>query len=146
MSLLNLLNTNATSMLEHVVAFTGDRMKVIASNIANIDTPQYRMRDLDAKSFDRELAGALKRSERVNANLPMVDLPSVDQVASFEASADSPDAQKLRGIVFHDDNDRSVEKLMVAMQRNADRNSQAANLLRNQVRLLRSIIAEQVNT
>lgn len=141
MGLADLLGSGGMGAAEHVMAFTGERQKVLANNMANIDTPGYRMRDLDIRRFERTLASALERGRLVNPNLPRLDLPDARGLDS-----NSPGSRRhgddLRGLVFHDDNDRSVEKLVSKMTFNNSQQNQAVSMLRSQVRLLRSIIAE----
>jgi flagellar basal-body rod protein FlgB len=43
-------------MLKVKMAYDGERQKVLAQNIANIDTPGYRASDLKPLSFENELA------------------------------------------------------------------------------------------
>jgi hypothetical protein len=61
------------------------------------------------------------------------------------SSSRGPDAAKLRSLVFHDDNDRSVEKLLTTMAQNALLQSQALGALRSQNSLLQAIISENVS-
>jgi flagellar basal-body rod protein FlgB len=142
MSLFDLLGSSATDSLEHVIGFAAKRHEVFAHNIANIDTPGFRVRDLDSKKFNQTLARAIERSSRANPNVSRLDLPSVQQLDGSPRAHRPAEAEHLRGIVFHDDNDRSIEKLMVEMTKNADRHARAASLLRSQINLLRSIISE----
>lgn len=147
MALFDLLGSSAIDSLEQVIGFTTERHKIFAHNLANIDTPGFRVRDLDDARFTRTLRKALEKSRRDNPNLPRLDLPSVEQLdvtgkGGSSAVKNLTPAADLRGIVFHDDNDRSIEKIMVEITKNSTRHSQAAGLLRSQIRLLRSIIAE----
>ncbi len=48
------------SQLEHFLSLTNRRETVIASNMANIDTPGYRTQDID---FQRSLAQAMGNAE-----------------------------------------------------------------------------------
>lgn len=143
MSLFDLLNTPGNDAMTHVLAFTEDRMKVMAHNVANIDTPGFRMQDLEVDKFNAALSRAIRRSQRTHS--PGLDLPTIDQLEGVQGSSNNPNAEDLRGIVFHDDNDRMVEKLMTNMTKNASRQSQATSLLRKQIQLLQSIIREQAN-
>jgi flagellar basal-body rod protein FlgB len=138
MGLFDIVGSTATDALQQHLLLAQDRHRVLADNVANIDTPGYRMKDIDIKSFEKTLGKAIERSRKSNPNAARLQMPSLDE----EASASS--ASKLRGIVFHDDNDRSVEQLMVELQRNASKHSQAANLLRNQMNMLRVVISEKV--
>ena len=141
MGLFDLLSSSSADALEHVIAFANERHKVLANNVANIDTPGYRMHDLAVDDFDATLSKAIARGKKTNPALPRLDLPTPAEV-DRAGSTRGPDAAKLRGIVFHDDNDRSIERLAITMTKNAQRQIHAVSLLRNQLQLLKSIIAE----
>lgn len=143
MQLFSLIGNAATDSLEQVLGFTYARQKVMADNVANIDTPGYKMKDLRTEDFDKYMQKALVRSERTNPNIFRLDAPRLDRLEE-DASNRHPDAESLRGIVFHDDNDRMAEKLMVKMTQNSQKFSHAASLLRNQINILRAVITEQV--
>ena len=53
------------SMLRTRMAWHQERQRVLAENVANADTPNYRPRDLAAPNFEEALAGplALARTE-----------------------------------------------------------------------------------
>ena len=144
MNISNLLGSRATQSLEQVMAFARDRHTVLTDNIANISTPHYRANDLQVKRFNKTLERALKRSRRQSPNISILDLPSVEQLK--RSSTHWLDAADLRNIIFHDNNDRFVEKLGTEQYKNASRHAEALNLLRTQVRLLRAIIAESAAT
>ncbi len=46
------------AMLRQRLEWHQERQRVLAENVANADTPNYRARDLAPLSFDRELAAA----------------------------------------------------------------------------------------
>jgi len=45
------------SAMEQMAAFTEARQKLIAENIANVDTPAYQRRQVDLGGFQQALAG-----------------------------------------------------------------------------------------
>lgn len=141
MALTDILNLPQNQLANQVIGFAAARQQVIANNIANIDTPGYRMRDLDVKKFEKALSRAVDRSRRSNASFGALELPSMEALSDTSGQRTSA-ADDFRGIVFHDDNDRSIEKLTTAMVENYQKQQQAVNILRSQVRLLRAIVAE----
>ena len=52
-------NVPILSQLESYLSVTNQRQTIIASNMANVDTPCYRTKDID---FQRELARAMQSS------------------------------------------------------------------------------------
>jgi flagellar basal-body rod protein FlgB len=52
------------SMLESYLKLTASREQAISANIANIDTPGYRTRDINFESeFNKVMSGSLRQSE-----------------------------------------------------------------------------------
>jgi flagellar basal-body rod protein FlgB len=49
------------SLLENYIALNGKRETVIASNMANVDTPGYRTKDID---FQKELSRAMESAQQ----------------------------------------------------------------------------------
>ena len=64
-------NIPVLSQLENYLALTNQRATVIASNMANIDTPQYRTKDID---FQHELARAMAAPEGSSPNVAVRDV------------------------------------------------------------------------
>ena len=134
MGLFDFVGSTATDALQESLRLFQDRHRVLADNVANIDTPGYRMKDIDTGAFEGELARAITKSRRANPNASRLEFAPPDPR--------SPSAQRIAGIVFHDDNNRSVERLMAEMAKNGSKHAQAASVLRNQVNLLRAVISE----
>src|SRR5437762_1751747 len=96
-----LLNEGNMPAIEASVRFAAARHRLIAENIANVDTPGYLQKDLSVGRFQTALAERLEQHERS---------------ASSEASSFDDLGEKLEnpttGILFHDRNNRSMEQLM----------------------------------
>lgn len=120
----NMFDTSGIATLERVVSFTATRQEILANNIANIDTPGYKVRDLDVDAFQEHLKQAIARgrSDRGDA----VHQPKID----FD-----------QYLLFHDRNNRSIEKQMTAMAKNGITNKVAVELLRSRYQLLEQAIA-----
>jgi flagellar basal-body rod protein FlgB len=105
------------SRLERYMDLLAARQKVVASNIANADTPGYRTQDVD---FQREFA-TLSQGEK----------PAVDEVPGLQAKTDG--------------NNVSMDREARLLAENALRFNLASNLLRAQIQLVRSAIQEGRN-
>lgn len=57
------LFSNSINLLEKSLAYSSTKQKVIANNIANVDTPNYKAQDV---SFKTELQNASIRAYRTN--------------------------------------------------------------------------------
>ena len=99
--------------LERYMDLLSARQKLVASNIANADTPGYRTRDID---FQAEFASAMGGAPHVT------DVPGLP--------------------VKNDGNDVSLDRESRLLAENALRFQLASNLLRSQVRAVRAAIQE----
>jgi flagellar basal-body rod protein FlgB len=102
-----------SGQLERYLDLLSARQKLVASNIANADTPGYRTKDLD---FQAELTRAVESSPRVI------------------------EAEGLQ--VKNDGNNVSIDRESRLLAENALRFQSAAALLRNEIRLTRVAIDE----
>lgn len=139
MAFVNLLGAGATDALEQSIGFAAQRHRVLADDLANVDTPGFRMKDLSVPRFQQELARALEEGRRTDPGTGRI---RVERRAG--GSARTGNASELRSIVFHDGNDRNVETLVVELAKNAQHHALAVSLLRSQIRLLRAVISETV--
>lgn len=139
-----LANAGATPALEMMMRFAGARQRLIASNIANIDTPGYRQRDLDVGTFQRTLGEAIDQRRTAGGGqqgeLHWRENGQMRRGRSGEVrfTAEEPG----RGVLFHDRNDRDLERLMQDLVENAGAYRTAAELLRNQTDMVRAAIRE----
>jgi flagellar basal-body rod protein FlgB len=115
-----------TAVLDRVIQFTESRHKLLANNIANIDTPGYKMKDLELKQFQSDLQTAIDRQQLS------------PEVRTQEAAGKTDYNQYL---LFHDQNNRSVEKQMSTITENAILHNTAVELLRSRYALLEKAIA-----
>jgi flagellar basal-body rod protein FlgB len=137
-------------LLKQVARFAEARQEVLAGNVANIDTPGYRMRELPVAEFRQALAKAVARlrSSPTEAEglqplgFPGAAAPSSEEFfpdALFRAS--SPQEQP--GITFQDAGNRSIEHLFLEMTKNSLWQNFALELLRGQYDQLQTVIAER---
>jgi flagellar basal-body rod protein FlgB len=129
-----LLNQGNAPLLEQTLRFTAARHRLIAENVVNVDTPDYRQKDLSVEKFQ-----ALLR-ERVEDRR---DAAPGDEPLRFDdvgAQLESPQ----RGILFHDGNNRSMEHLMADQAKNAMMHNLVIELLRKQFEGLELALKERV--
>lgn len=60
----NPLQSTTVGALEKTIAFTERRHQVLAGNLANMSTPDYRSRDLDVDAFQSALAESIQAKQR----------------------------------------------------------------------------------
>jgi flagellar basal-body rod protein FlgB len=94
------------------------RQKLVASNIANVDTPGYKTQDID---FQSEFNNLLKSG----------------------SGGTAPHAQEVTGIrVKNDGNSVNLDREARLLSENSIRFSTASSLLKGQMRVLKSAIHE----
>ena len=97
------------------------RQRQVAANIANADTPGYKTRDLDFQSeLQRHISGGAR------------PVPVMHELAGLP--------------VRNDGNNVSVDREARLLAENALRFNVASNLLRSQIRMVKSAIDEGKNT
>jgi flagellar basal-body rod protein FlgB len=99
--------------LERYMDLLSARQKLVASNIANADTPGYRTKDIDFQSEFRNATGAVPRAGEVN------ELP-----------------------VKNDGNNVSLDREARLLAENALRFQVASQLMKAQITAVRSAIQE----
>lgn len=100
--------------IEHYMDLLSTRQKLVASNLANIDTPGYKTKDID---FQFEFLSLTKGSS-----------PTVSDVPGLT--------------VKNDGNNVSLDRESRLLSENALRFNLAANLIRSQTQAIRSAIQE----
>lgn len=141
----DITNSGAIPTLEASLRFAAERQKLIAGNIANISTPDYRQKDVSISDFRRELGRAVdaRRSltggERGGLSLRSTQELRVDgpESADFHLSPRTPSGN----VLFHDRNNRDLEHLMRDTVETTQEFRFATELLRGRFELLRSAIA-----
>ncbi|NLE29447.1 MAG: hypothetical protein GX629_07255 [Phycisphaerae bacterium] len=129
MILSEVFNNSETAPLDRLIRFTESRHKILVNNMANIDTPGYVMQDLDVSKFQQDLKKAIEHKTLACTQ------------STQPASAKTDYNQYL---LFHDRNNRSVEKQVSQMTQNTLTHNVAVELLRNRYNLLEKAISLRV--
>lgn len=137
-------NAGAVPALEALVRFSGQRQRLIAHNIANISTPNYRQRDVSVAGFQKALGEAIEqrrgRSGGMHGELRLRGTREIRQGA--DGSLTLTPSEGGPGVLFHDRNNRSLEHLMQSLAENAGVFRTASDLLRSQTNLIKTAIRE----
>lgn len=149
-----ILNSNSLPLLEKMAAFAERRQEVLAGNIANIDTPSYKMRDLPVKDFQQALREAVQLKDKpvgpeAQQSLGMpVTLGKKQSIKSqleklfpqslFEAQEASP-----QNLTFQDANNRSMESQVMWMTKNSLMQQFAVEVMMAQMNQLMTVISER---
>jgi flagellar basal-body rod protein FlgB len=137
----SLFQSNALPVLEQVVNFSQARHNVLAGNIANLDTPGYRTRDMSPDEFRSRLKEAVEQSRGASSE------PAGTVSSGFDPQpADNPFRvvkDSLNSILRHDDGNVSMEQQIAELSKNQMQHNLAVNLLASQFRLLQAAISER---
>jgi len=132
-------------VLERLVQFTEARHQVLTHNIANLPTPHFVPTDVDPKAFQAELQTALDRRRKTARPLNgPLELRDSQQMAFRRDGMTLNPARLGENILFHDRNDRDLERSMQNLAENALTHNAAVEMLRNQFNLLGTAIRERV--
>ena len=137
-------STEGIATLERLVQFAGQRHRLIVNNIANIDTPGYRATDVSVEDFQKQLGDAIderRQAGRPAGPLELKDSSQVDFSTHSLVLHPSPIGEN---ILFHDGNDRDLERTMQDLVENFLTFRLASELVRNRFDLLHSAISERV--
>jgi flagellar basal-body rod protein FlgB len=132
-----LLSQSPIPLLEEVVDFAQTRHTVLTGNIANLDTPGYRVRDLDEKAFESRLKEAVAARNVSRTSAGMRQSVMADRALQDVATEAS-------GILYHDDSNGTLEFQITEVAKNQMRHNVALAIMANQFRLLQAAISERL--
>src|SRR5262249_21544819 len=136
--LASLFNSTTIPALGEVLNFAQARHTVLAGNVANVNTPGYRLRDLSPTEFQQRLKEALASSQRANQPLSpgLSHSPPGDAMRQVRAS--------LENIIYHDHTNIDLEKQVAEMTKNNLLHNFALTVMTDQFQLLQTAISERV--
>ena len=126
--------------------FSARRHDLIVSNIANFSTPNYQPRDVSAAGFQEALGEAIADRRAHNGGVSG-DL-GFDGTDEVERGADGgltlhPETPS-SNVLFHDRNNRDLERTMQDLVENAGMFRLASQLFQKHQQMMRSAISERV--
>jgi len=136
--LANLFNSTSIPALGEVMNFAQARHTVLTGNVANVNTPGYRLRDLSQTEFQQRLKEAIAASQKLNQ--PM----SPGAASSLPGDPMRQVRNSLENIIYHDDTNIDLEKQVAEMTKNHLLHNFALTVMTDQFQLLQSAISERV--
>ena len=136
-------NAGDLPVLERLMQFSARRQTLISGNIANISTPGYRPVDVSVEGFQAQLASAIDARRERGGDGPLA-------IASSSTVEPTPDGMTLHPqpsgdqLLFHDGNDRDLERIMQDLVGNFLTYRTASELIRNRFDMLETAIRERV--
>jgi flagellar basal-body rod protein FlgB len=128
-----LLNQGNAPLLEQMLHFTEARERLMAENVANVDTPNYQQKDMDVARFQAMLSRRLEERDQ--------GPPGAIGFSDITAEVENPHSS----LMFHDRNNRSMEQLMSDNAKNALFHNMVVELLRRQYATMDMALKERVS-
>lgn len=130
------IDGGAIPALERMAQFASARQEIIAHNIANASTPGFRPVDVSVTAFQQQLGEAIDARRAGETFAP----ENSQQVAFLDHALQLSPEPVGANLLFHDGNDRSLERLMQDLSENFLAFRFAASMLRNQYGLINTAI------
>jgi flagellar basal-body rod protein FlgB len=134
----SLFSATTIPALGEVLNFAQARHTVLAGNVANVNTPGYRLRDLSQTGFQEKLKEAIAHSRH-----------TAEPVSPGLAYSEPGDAMRqvrssLENLVYHDNTNIDLEKQVAEMTKNHLLHNFALTVMTDQFQLLQTAISERV--
>lgn len=123
-------------ILEKVVGFAQSRHTVLVGNLANADTPGYRVRDLSRDTFQERLKEVID-----TRNTPYAT--SADRVDHYDSAMREVN-DSMQTLLFHDKSDVGLEQQVLEISKNRTMHNMAIAIMQNQFALLNVAISERI--
>ncbi len=137
---LNMFQSSTIPVLQEVVGFAQARHTVLAGNIANLDVPGYKVRDLSVEDFQHRLQAAIEDRNRPaeprSAGDPYHEPAAKDPVTRMAQIVKNP-----KTILFHDKSNVGMEYQVTEMVKNQMQHNLALTLMTSQFRLLQVAVS-----
>ena len=128
-----IFNKTKIPALEQTLSFSQKRHELLAGNLANVDAPVNRAKDLDVGDLQNALAESIDTHQKV--------IDSGQPLTRDEMRSGPRDA--MEQVVFHDQSDVSLEQQVSEVAKNEHMHALAITTMRSQFALLRAAITER---
>ncbi|MGE3106833.1 MAG: flagellar basal body rod protein FlgB [Phycisphaerales bacterium] len=140
-------SSGAMPTLEMMMRFAGARQRVLSHNIANIDTPNFRPADVSPSGFQRALAEAVQRRRAATGGetgeLAWKDTREVRAVPGGAGGLELSPRTHSGNILFHDRNNRDLERTMQDVVENVTVFRTAVDFMRGRAEILKLAMTER---
>ena len=150
----DLFSQSTLPVLEQVVMFSQARHGVLAGNIANLDTPGYKSRDLSPDAFQESLKQAIEASRQPSApespgqaallggGEGLITPQGQPRAEPVDYDAFKEVRESFKSVMYHDESDVSLEQQITELSKNQATHNLAIRLMTLQFRQLRAAISE----
>jgi flagellar basal-body rod protein FlgB len=137
----NLFDSTTIPVLQEMVNFNQARHTILAGNIANMDTPGYKVRDLSVEDFQSRLQQAIEERRQPPQSSQSL---SPGEVGLSTTAPLAEVAKNTKTILHHDQNNVGIEHQVTEMVKNQMQHNMALSLMVKQFHLLETAISEKV--
>ena len=141
-------NAGALPVLERVLQFAGQRQKLLAHNVANMDTPDFRPMDVSVGSFQQALARAVEERREAaggsTGQAPLVFEGTREVQVGRDGRLTLDPRTPSGNVLYHDRNNRDLERMMQDLAENGLMYKATVDLIRREHDLLRTAISQRV--
>jgi flagellar basal-body rod protein FlgB len=122
-------------VVEQWLNFAQSRHEILATNVANIDVPGYRTRDLSVDQFQSKLQEAVETRDSQRAGGTSLGRVEVDPMAEVRGD--------LKNILYHDKSNVGLEQQVAEITKNHMQHNLALTILNGQFRMLQAAVTER---
>ena len=138
------VNGGSIPAMDQTLTFLRARLEMIAENVANVDTPGYRTKHLDAKAFQQALGEAMRRRDPRPGSpfeLPGTEQFRLDRHGYLQVT---PTSEPQENILFHDGTEMSIERQMADLAETQMMHQTVVTLLKGRYDGLKKAIAGRI--
>jgi flagellar basal-body rod protein FlgB len=140
----DLENSGSLPVLAKMLQFAAARQKLLANNVANMETPDYRPMDVSVKDFQKSLARAVdERRQQTGGMQGDVNIEDTREVTQGSGTVSLHPRTPSGNILYHDRNNRDLERMMQDLAENGLTYKATVDLMRRENDLLRAAIAQR---
>lgn len=139
-----LTNAGAMPSLELTMRFAAQRQRLVAHNIANMDTPGFAHKDVSTANFQKTLSEAIDaRRAKTGGRFGELEWsPNRELRKDSRGLRIDPDTS-VGGVLTYDMNNRDLERTLQDLAETAEVFRTASSLYASQRNILRSAISER---
>ncbi len=135
---MSLIDSTTIPILQEVIGFAQARHEVLVGNVANMDTPGYRVRDLSVGTFQERLRDALDASRETGSNTTLGGISRQRDEALRQVH------EATKSILYHDGSDVGMEQQVLEVSKNQYMHNMAITIMSAQFRMLQTAISERI--
>ena len=134
-----LVSSRTTRAVELAATFAEQRQRVLAENLANIETPDYQTQQLDPRAFQSALADALDNTKRNDNRLKLRGNAQVQTDADGRLAV-TPTTEPAQNLLFHDGTNARLERVLADVSENELYYEMTTNFLRSRMQQMLNAI------